>query len=136
MNIQSIVQINGTEIRLESLAQASLILIAAITIVLSNIIYLSSYLNYKGIIGEIICIMQHLIFKKILLGPMEVINYYYLSLSVADLICGIFIVPLSVYPALIGIISFFPNFFGFNSLQSSLNTVWFIVMKNYNNFDF
>lgn len=45
-------------------------------------------------------------------GPMEVINYYYLSLSVADLICGIFIVPLSVYPALIGKISpFFVKFY-------------------------
>lgn len=102
MNIQSIVQINGTEIRLESLAQASLILICAITIVLSNIIYLSSYLNYKGIIKIIQLYTTLHIKQNFIPGPMEVINYYYLSLSVADLICGIFIVPLSVYPALIG----------------------------------
>lgn len=33
---------------------------------------------------------------------MDVITYCYLSLFVADLICGLGIIPLSVYPALIG----------------------------------
>lgn len=32
----------------------------------------------------------------------EVINYYLLSLAVADLFCGLFVVPLSVYPAITG----------------------------------
>lgn len=32
----------------------------------------------------------------------EVINYYLLSLAVADLLCGLFVVPLSVYPAITG----------------------------------
>lgn len=34
-------------------------------------------------------------------GPSEVINCYLLSLAVADLLCGLFIVPFSVYPALV-----------------------------------
>lgn len=33
-------------------------------------------------------------------GPGEVINYYLLSLASADLLCGLLVVPLSVYPAL------------------------------------
>lgn len=33
-------------------------------------------------------------------GPSEVINYYLLSLASADLLCGLLVVPLSVYPAL------------------------------------
>jgi len=33
-------------------------------------------------------------------GPQEVINIYLLSLAFADLICGLVIVPLSIYPAL------------------------------------
>lgn len=32
----------------------------------------------------------------------EVINYYLLSLAVADLLIGVFVVPLSVYPAITG----------------------------------
>ena len=35
-----------------------------------------------------------------ILGPQEVINIYLLSLAFADLICGIVIIPLSIYPAL------------------------------------
>lgn len=34
-------------------------------------------------------------------GPSEVINYYLLSLASADLLCGLLVVPLSVYPALV-----------------------------------
>lgn len=34
-------------------------------------------------------------------GPSEVINYYLLSLASADLLCGVLVVPLSVYPALV-----------------------------------
>ena len=34
-------------------------------------------------------------------GPTEVINYYLLSLASADLLCGLLVVPLSVYPALV-----------------------------------
>lgn len=36
------------------------------------------------------------------LGPTEVINCYLLSLACVDLLCGLVIVPLSVYPALTG----------------------------------
>lgn len=35
-------------------------------------------------------------------GPTEVINCYLLSLALVDLLCGLVIVPLSVYPALEG----------------------------------
>lgn len=34
-------------------------------------------------------------------GPKEVVTYYLLSLSVADLLAGVLVVPLSVYPTLI-----------------------------------
>ena len=34
-------------------------------------------------------------------GSGEVINCYLLSLAVADLLCGLLVVPLSVYPALV-----------------------------------
>jgi hypothetical protein len=34
-------------------------------------------------------------------GPQEVINCYLLSLAVADLLCGLLVVPLSVYPAVV-----------------------------------
>lgn len=39
---------------------------------------------------------------QITVGPSEVINHYLLSLATADLLCGLLIVPLSVYPALTG----------------------------------
>lgn len=48
MNIQSLLQIDGTDIRVASLAQAGLIIIIALVIVLSNTIVLSSYINYRG----------------------------------------------------------------------------------------
>lgn len=35
------------------------------------------------------------------LGPTEVINCYLLSLAVADLLCGLFVIPFSVYPAVV-----------------------------------
>lgn len=35
-------------------------------------------------------------------GPQEVINIYLLSLAFADLIAGLVIVPVSIYPALQG----------------------------------
>jgi len=34
-------------------------------------------------------------------GPREVLTYYLLSLSVADLLAGVLVVPLSVYPMLV-----------------------------------
>lgn len=34
-------------------------------------------------------------------APGEVINCYLLSLAIADLLCGLLVVPLSVYPALV-----------------------------------
>lgn len=36
-----------------------------------------------------------------LAGPQEVINTYLLSIASADLICGLLVVPLSVYPAMV-----------------------------------
>lgn len=40
-------------------------------------------------------------FSLIFSGPSEVINCYLLSLAVADLLFGLFVVPLSVYSALL-----------------------------------
>lgn len=37
----------------------------------------------------------------LVIAPGEVINCYLLSLAVADLLCGLLVVPLSVYPALV-----------------------------------
>lgn len=34
-------------------------------------------------------------------GPREVLTYYLLSLAVADLLVGVLVVPLSVYPTLV-----------------------------------
>ncbi|XP_052746359.1 G-protein coupled receptor 52-like isoform X2 [Bicyclus anynana] len=67
----------------ESLTQAAIIGAIGIAIVASNLLIIAAYLNFKG--------LSH-----------EVINYYLLSLAVADLLCGLFVVPLSVYPALTG----------------------------------
>ncbi|XP_039762576.1 G-protein coupled receptor 52 isoform X2 [Pararge aegeria] len=67
----------------ESLTQAAIIGVMGIAIVASNLLIIAAYLNFKG--------LSH-----------EVINYYLLSLAVADLLCGLFVVPLSVYPALTG----------------------------------
>lgn len=75
----SILQIHGT---LEALTQATLILVLGIAIVASNLLIIASFINYRG--------------------PQEVINIYLLSLACADLLCGLLIVPLSIYPALSG----------------------------------
>ncbi|XP_055841732.1 beta-2 adrenergic receptor [Episyrphus balteatus] len=68
--------------KLEALTQAALICILGIAIVFSNLLIIATYANFKG--------------------PTEVINYYLLSLAVADLLCGLMVVPFSVYPALLG----------------------------------
>ncbi|CAD7082669.1 unnamed protein product [Hermetia illucens] len=82
MHLQALshLQVNGST--LEAFTQSGLILILAIAIVASNLIIIATFLNFRG--------------------PTEVINYYLLSLAVADLLCGAMIVPLSVYPALHG----------------------------------
>uniref|UniRef100_A0A1B0D5T3 G-protein coupled receptors family 1 profile domain-containing protein n=1 Tax=Phlebotomus papatasi TaxID=29031 RepID=A0A1B0D5T3_PHLPP len=67
---------------LEALTKSGLILVLGVAIVASNILIIATFLNFRG--------------------PSEVINYYLLSLAVADLLCGLLIVPLSVYPALTG----------------------------------
>ncbi|CAG9799997.1 unnamed protein product [Chironomus riparius] len=65
---------------LEALTQASLIFILGVIIILSNLIVIATFINFRG--------------------PQEVINIYLLSLAFADLICGLVIVPLSIYPAI------------------------------------
>ncbi|KAG5679214.1 hypothetical protein PVAND_008799 [Polypedilum vanderplanki] len=65
---------------IEALTQASLIFILGVVIILSNLIVIATFINFRG--------------------PQEVINIYLLSLAFADLICGLVIVPLSIYPAL------------------------------------
>ncbi|XP_017769978.1 PREDICTED: probable G-protein coupled receptor 52 [Nicrophorus vespilloides] len=72
---------NSLVFSLESLTQAGIILIMSLAIVVTNVLIIATFVNFRG--------------------PSEVINCYLLSLSVADLLCGLFIVPLSVYPALV-----------------------------------
>ncbi|XP_053624360.1 G-protein coupled receptor 52 isoform X1 [Plodia interpunctella] len=67
----------------ESLTQAAVIGVMGVAIVVSNLLIIAAFLNFKGLSNE-------------------VINYYLLSLAVADLLCGLFVVPLSVYPAITG----------------------------------
>ncbi|XP_063925483.1 G-protein coupled receptor 52 isoform X2 [Zophobas morio] len=66
---------------LEGLTQAGIIFIMAIAIIVTNILIIATFLNFRG--------------------PSEVINCYLLSLAVADLLCGLLVVPLSVYPAVV-----------------------------------
>ncbi|KAF7272529.1 G-protein coupled receptor DopEcR [Rhynchophorus ferrugineus] len=66
---------------LESLTQAGIIFIMALAIIITNVLIIATFLNFRG--------------------PSEVINCYLLSLAVADLLCGVIVVPLSVYPAIV-----------------------------------
>ncbi|EFA09248.1 probable G-protein coupled receptor 52 isoform X1 [Tribolium castaneum] len=71
----------GIVFTLEGLTQAGIIFIMAIAIIVTNILIIATFLNFRG--------------------PSEVINCYLLSLAVADLLCGLLVVPLSVYPAVV-----------------------------------
>ncbi|XP_046998258.1 G-protein coupled receptor 52-like [Schistocerca americana] len=66
---------------LDALAHAALIFTAGVAIIVTNVLIIATFLNLRG--------------------PTEVINIYLLSLAVADLLCGLLIVPLSVYPAVV-----------------------------------
>ncbi|XP_075229336.1 G-protein coupled receptor DopEcR [Lycorma delicatula] len=66
---------------LEALTQAAIIFTMAVAIILANVLIIATFINARG--------------------PGEVINCYLLSLAVADLLCGLLVVPLSVYPALV-----------------------------------
>ncbi|CAO1313656.1 unnamed protein product [Diamesa hyperborea] len=79
MHLSSLQVQNST---LEALTQATFILILGIAIVSSNLVIIATFLNFKG--------------------PQDVINIYLVSLACADLLCGLLIVPLSIYPALTG----------------------------------
>ncbi|CAH1395864.1 unnamed protein product [Nezara viridula] len=58
--------------------------------------------HHHRIIHQLQRVLASLNFEFILkAGAGEVINCYLLSLAVADLLCGLLVVPLSVYPALI-----------------------------------
>lgn len=53
----------------------------AVAIILANLTIIASFINFRG--------------------PGDVINCYLLSLAVVDLLCGLLVVPLSIYPALV-----------------------------------
>ncbi|XP_059620142.1 G-protein coupled receptor 52 [Phlebotomus argentipes] len=82
MHLQGLSHLQVYDSTLEALTKSGLILVLGVAIVASNILIIATFLNFRG--------------------PSEVINYYLLSLAVADLLCGLLIVPLSVYPALTG----------------------------------
>jgi dopamine/ecdysteroid receptor len=91
---------------IEALTQASLIFILGVAIILSNLLVIASFINFRGEFKKIFFFVSKIInnffflIEMSYLGPQEVINIYLLSLAFADLICGLVIVPLSIYPAL------------------------------------
>lgn len=87
---------------LEALTLSTIILILAVAIIVANLIVVATYLNFKGKFPHRRRESDNLTSSLPLTGPHEVINYYLLSLGVADLLCGLFIVPLYVYPAFAG----------------------------------
>lgn len=99
---------------LETFDQAApLILILAVAIVFSNVLIIATIVNFRGNYTE--RILSNFIdslsafqpneigltfvyfssFPESTVGPTEIINHYLLSLAVADLLCGLLIVPLS-----------------------------------------
>lgn len=92
--------VNGN---LEALTQASFICILAIAIIILNLLVIATFINFRGKLKPLLdsCRLTHEWTRiSFYVGPQEVINIYLLSLAFADLICGIVIVPLSIYPAL------------------------------------
>ncbi|CAG7825145.1 unnamed protein product, partial [Allacma fusca] len=69
------------EVQIEALVQAIIILSIGVLIIVTNVIIIATFITAPG--------------------PREVLTYYLLSLSVADLLAGVLVVPLSVYPTLI-----------------------------------
>lgn len=65
----------------EQVAEAATILVICVLIVVSNVLVIWAVATAPG--------------------PKEAIDFYVLSVAVADLLCGVFIVPLSVYPAIV-----------------------------------
>jgi len=65
----------------ENLAQAVIIVILDVVIVCSNVLIIATLVTGSSGVGD-------------------VLNYYLLSLAAADLLAGVLVVPLSVYPAL------------------------------------
>lgn len=65
----------------EQMAEAATILVICVLIVISNVLVIWAVVTAPG--------------------PQEAIDLYVLSVAVADLLCGVFIVPLSVYPAIV-----------------------------------
>lgn len=84
----------------EGVTQAIIILVLGITIILSNLIVIATFINFRGEFLKLIPTDGNYKFLTFLVGPQDVINIYLLSLAFADLICGLVIVPLAIYPAL------------------------------------
>lgn len=69
------------DFNLEALTEATIIFCLGVAIIVSNVVIIATFLNARG--------------------PQEVINTYILSIAAADLMCGLLVVPLSVYPAMV-----------------------------------
>lgn len=66
---------------LRSLILAAFIFVMSVAIIIANVVLIATFVNFRG--------------------PSDVINCYLLSLAVADLLYGLLVFPLSVYPALV-----------------------------------
>ncbi|ODN03322.1 putative G-protein coupled receptor 52 [Orchesella cincta] len=73
--------IGGIEIPIEHLIQAIIVLSVGVLVIVTNVIIIATFITAPG--------------------PREVLTYYLLSLAVADLLAGVLVVPLSVYPTLV-----------------------------------
>lgn len=73
--------VGGIEIPIEHLIQAIIVLSIGVLVIVTNVIIIATFITAPG--------------------PREVLTYYLLSLSVADLLVGVLVVPLSVYPTLV-----------------------------------
>lgn len=105
--------VGGIEIPIEHLIQAIIVLSVGVLVIVTNVIIIATFITapgkkrtkyvkgnkYRQRKKSIEMYYERL--KCFFVGPREVLTYYLLSLAVADLLVGVLVVPLSVYPTLV-----------------------------------